>query len=37
MPPGVSFGKVADDAELVRDSVAEVNRTLILTIFLSAW
>jgi hydrophobe/amphiphile efflux-1 (HAE1) family protein len=34
MPPGVSFGKVADDAELVRDSVAEVNRTLILTISL---
>jgi hydrophobe/amphiphile efflux-1 (HAE1) family protein len=34
MPPGVSFGKVADDADLVRDSVAEVNRTLILTIFL---
>lgn len=34
MPPGVSFGKVADDADLVRDSVVEVNRTLILTIFL---
>ena len=34
MPPGVSFGKVADDADLVRDSIAEVNRTLILTIFL---
>jgi hydrophobe/amphiphile efflux-1 (HAE1) family protein len=34
MPPGVSFGKVADDADLVRDSVAEVNRTLILTICL---
>lgn len=34
MPPGVSFGKVADDAELVRDSIAEVNRTLILTICL---
>jgi hydrophobe/amphiphile efflux-1 (HAE1) family protein len=34
MPPGVSFGKVADDADLVRDSVAEVNRTLILTVFL---
>jgi len=32
MPPGVSFGKVADDADLVRESVAEVNRTLILTI-----
>jgi hydrophobe/amphiphile efflux-1 (HAE1) family protein len=34
MPPGVSFGKVADDADLARDSVAEVNRTLILTVFL---
>jgi len=34
MPPGVSFGKVADDADMVRDSIAEVNRTLILTIFL---
>jgi hydrophobe/amphiphile efflux-1 (HAE1) family protein len=34
MPPGVSFGKVADDAELVRDSISEVNRTLILTICL---
>src|SRR6201996_5279747 len=34
MPPGVSFGKVADDAGLVRDSIAEVNRTLILTICL---
>jgi hydrophobe/amphiphile efflux-1 (HAE1) family protein len=34
MPPGVSFGKVADNADLVRDSVAEVNRTLVLTIFL---
>jgi hydrophobe/amphiphile efflux-1 (HAE1) family protein len=32
MPPGVSFGKVADAAETVRDSIAEVNRTLILTI-----
>jgi hydrophobe/amphiphile efflux-1 (HAE1) family protein len=32
MPPGVSFGKVADDADRVRDSIAEVNRTLILTI-----
>ncbi len=32
MPPGVSFGKVADDAERVRDSIADVNRTLILTI-----
>jgi hydrophobe/amphiphile efflux-1 (HAE1) family protein len=32
MPPGVSFGKVADQADTVRDSIAEVNRTLILTI-----
>ncbi|GGG64583.1 efflux RND transporter permease subunit [Edaphobacter dinghuensis] len=32
MPPGVSFGKVADDADLVRDSISEVNRTLIITI-----
>ena len=32
LPPGVSFGNVADDATLVRDSIAEVNRTLILTI-----
>jgi hydrophobe/amphiphile efflux-1 (HAE1) family protein len=34
LPPGVSFGKVADDADTIRDSIAEVNRTLILTIFL---
>ena len=32
MPPGVSFGKVADNADLVRESIAEVNRTLLLTI-----
>jgi len=32
MPPGVSFGKLADNADTVRDSIAEVNRTLILTI-----
>jgi hydrophobe/amphiphile efflux-1 (HAE1) family protein len=32
LPPGISFGNVADDAELVRDSIAEVNRTLIITI-----
>ena len=32
MPPGVSFGKVADEADTVRDSIAEVNRTLILTV-----
>ncbi len=34
MPPGVSFGKVADDADLVRESIAEVNRTLMITICL---
>jgi HAE1 family hydrophobic/amphiphilic exporter-1 len=34
MPPGVSFGNVADDAETVRDSIAEVNRTLVITIIL---
>jgi hydrophobe/amphiphile efflux-1 (HAE1) family protein len=34
MPPGVSFGKVADDADLVRDSIAEVNRTLVITVCL---
>jgi hydrophobe/amphiphile efflux-1 (HAE1) family protein len=34
MPPGVSFGKVADSADTVRDSIAEVNRTLFLTICL---
>ena len=34
IPPGVSLGKVADDADLVRDSIAEVNRTLVVTIFL---
>ena len=34
MPPGVSFGKVADDATTVRESIAEVNRTLLLTICL---
>jgi len=32
MPPGVSFGKVADEADTVRESIAEVNRTLIITI-----
>jgi HAE1 family hydrophobic/amphiphilic exporter-1 len=32
MPPGVSFGKVADSADMVRESIAEVNRTLIVTI-----
>ena len=34
MPPGVSFGKVSDDADIVRDSIGEVTRTLILTICL---
>src|SRR6202046_1126785 len=34
MPPGVSFGKVADDADLVRSSIAEVNHTLCITILL---
>ncbi len=33
-PPGVSFGKVADNADIVRDSIAEVNRTLFITISL---
>jgi hydrophobe/amphiphile efflux-1 (HAE1) family protein len=34
MPPGVSFGNVADDATMVRDSIAEVDRTLVLTVLL---
>jgi hydrophobe/amphiphile efflux-1 (HAE1) family protein len=34
MPPGVSFGKVADSADMVRESIAEVNRTLLITIVL---
>jgi multidrug efflux pump subunit AcrB len=34
MPPGVSFGKVADTSDTVRDSIAEVNRTLAITIAL---
>ena len=34
MPPGVSFGKVSDDADTVRDSIAEVNWTLLITICL---
>jgi hydrophobe/amphiphile efflux-1 (HAE1) family protein len=34
LPPGVTFGNVADDARVVRDSISEVNRTLILTIAL---
>ena len=32
MPPGVTFGKVSDNADTVRDSIAEVNRTLLITI-----
>ncbi|MBT9332447.1 efflux RND transporter permease subunit [Paracidobacterium acidisoli] len=34
MPPGVTFGNVSDNADIVRDSIAEVNHTLILTIAL---
>ena len=34
MPPGVFLGKVADDATMIRDSIAEVNRTLVLTVVL---
>lgn len=34
MPPGVSFGKIADTADTVRESIAEVNWTLMLTICL---
>jgi hydrophobe/amphiphile efflux-1 (HAE1) family protein len=32
LPPGVSFGNVADDGNLIRDSIAEVNHTLVITI-----
>ncbi|MGA8673028.1 MAG: efflux RND transporter permease subunit [Terracidiphilus sp.] len=32
MPPGVSFGNVSDSADVVRESIAEVNRTLFITI-----
>ncbi|NYF52098.1 efflux RND transporter permease subunit [Tunturiibacter gelidoferens] len=34
LPPGVAFGKVADNADIVRGSIAEVNHTLVLTIVL---
>jgi hydrophobe/amphiphile efflux-1 (HAE1) family protein len=34
LPPGVSFGKVADEADRVREAIAEVNRTLLVTIAL---
>ncbi len=35
MPPGVSFGKIADSAMMVRDSIAEVDPTLVLTVLWS--
>jgi hydrophobe/amphiphile efflux-1 (HAE1) family protein len=34
LPPGVTFGRVSDDSRIVRDSIAEVNRTLLLTVVL---
>jgi hydrophobe/amphiphile efflux-1 (HAE1) family protein len=34
LPPGVAFGKVSDNADVVRNSIAEVNHTLVLTIAL---
>jgi hydrophobe/amphiphile efflux-1 (HAE1) family protein len=34
LPPGVAFGNVADAADIVRGSIAEVNHTLVLTIVL---
>ncbi|MFT4113955.1 efflux RND transporter permease subunit [Silvibacterium sp.] len=34
LPPGVTFGKVADEADEVRNAIAEVNRTLLITIAL---
>ncbi len=34
LPPGVAFGRVSDDSRIVRDSIAEVNRTLLLTVVL---
>ncbi|WP_158944946.1 efflux RND transporter permease subunit [Granulicella sp. S190] len=34
LPPGVAFGKVADNADIVRSSIAEVNHTLVITIVL---
>jgi hydrophobe/amphiphile efflux-1 (HAE1) family protein len=34
LPPGVSFGKVADEADQVRDAIAEVNGTLLITVAL---
>jgi hydrophobe/amphiphile efflux-1 (HAE1) family protein len=32
MPPGISFGKVGDESDMIRDSIAEVDRTLLITI-----
>ena len=34
LPPGVSFGKVADEADQVRDAIGEVDKTLLITIAL---
>ena len=34
LPPGVSFGKVADEADQVREAIAEVNKTLLITVAL---
>src|SRR3984885_2420913 len=34
LPPGVTFGRVSDDSKIVRDSIAEVNHTLLLTVVL---
>ncbi|WP_353062205.1 efflux RND transporter permease subunit [Tunturibacter psychrotolerans] len=34
LPPGVVFGRVSDDSRIVRDSIAEVDRTLLLTVLL---
>jgi multidrug efflux pump subunit AcrB len=34
LPPGVAFGNVADNADIVRGSIADVNRTLVITIVL---
>jgi hydrophobe/amphiphile efflux-1 (HAE1) family protein len=34
LPPGITFGKVSDEADQVRDSIAEVDRTLLITVAL---
>jgi hydrophobe/amphiphile efflux-1 (HAE1) family protein len=34
LPPGVAFGNVSDDADIVRGAIADVNRTLVITIVL---